>query len=256
MTFHSIKKLFKKLNCTHVEIENIQVSDQYILQEYNRLRNIEFERFKQQKLEEEQQKLEEEQQKLEEEQQKLEEEQQKLEEEQQKLEEEQQKLEEEQQKLEEEQQKLDEEQQKLDEEQQKLEEEEEIIKKLESKRLENERLEVEREIYEIYIEQEREKRLEVEKEQRRKRKCIHNVFLHYKVQYKDFYSIHNSPINSHFNEKLFNNLCNIMKFEDEAQLLKELDKYNNTRREDKDAYRKLSNKKRLKCDMFNFYLFI
>ncbi len=127
-------------------------------------------------------------------------------------------------------------------------EEKEQQKLLEQKELEQKELE------QKLLEQ---KELEQQKLLEERRKLIINtVFLKYKDQYKEFYSTHHSPIHSHFNKQQFIELCNTFYFNNEIELLDKLNDYNNKKRQDNHAYKNLSTKRRLKCDAFNFYLFI
>jgi hypothetical protein len=55
---------------------------------------------------------------------------------------------------------------------------------------------------------------------------------------------------------MFKNLCENLNFYNEIQLIEELNKYNNIQKNKVDGYLSMSIKRRLKCDTFNFYLFI
>ena len=89
-----------------------------------------------------------------------------------------------------------------------------------------------------------------------KKKIVHTIFTQYKEQYHEFYSTRLQPIHSNFNEKMFKNLCNKFEFTSEEELLRHLSDYNLTQKQNKKAYNQLSTKRKLKCDVFNFYLFI
>ena len=47
-----------------------------------------------------------------------------------------------------------------------------------------------------------------------------------------------------------------MNFNNEIELIDKLNDYNNKKRKDTKASKNLSTKRRVKCDVFNFYLFI
>jgi len=131
--------------------------------------------------------------------------------------------------------------------------EEQLLQEKEQKELEQKELE-QKELEQKELEQ---KELEEQKLLEERRKLIINtVFLKYKDQYKEFYSTHHSPIHSHFNKIDFLELSNTMNFNNEIELIDKLNDYNNKKRQDKKAYNNLSTKRRLKCDVFNFYLFI
>jgi hypothetical protein len=85
---------------------------------------------------------------------------------------------------------------------------------------------------------------------------VENSFEQYKEQYHEFYSTRPQPIHSNFNEKMFKELCNKFTFNTIETLLTHLDDYNLIQKRNKEAYNKLSRKRKLKCDVFNFYLFI
>ena len=89
-----------------------------------------------------------------------------------------------------------------------------------------------------------------------KKTIVHTIFTQYKEQYHEFYSTRLQPIHSNFNEKMFKNLCNKFEFTSEEELLRHLSDYNLTQKQNKKAYNQLSTKRKLKCDVFNFYLFI
>jgi hypothetical protein len=84
----------------------------------------------------------------------------------------------------------------------------------------------------------------------------HVVFETYKEKYHEFYSTRQQPIHSNFNEKMFKDLCNKFTFSTEEELLTCLNDYNNMRKNNKNSYNELSTKRKLKCDVFKFYLFI
>ncbi len=223
----SIKDFLNKLSCINNQEQNKQNDvDQYLIQEYKRLGLIEKQKFE----EKEQQKLLE-QKELEQ----KELEQKQLE---QKL------LGEkllEQKQLE----------QKLLEE--KLLEQKQLEQKLLEEKLLEEKLLEEKLLEEKLLEEELEQKL---LEEKHKLCIINTVFLQYKEQYKEFYSTHHSPIHSHFNKTDFVELCNTMNFNNEIELIDKLNDYNNKKRQDTKAYKNLSTKRRLKCDVFTFYLFI
>lgn len=85
---------------------------------------------------------------------------------------------------------------------------------------------------------------------------IHCVFLHYSNEYEEFYSTRHTPIHSNFNEKMFKDLCETFTFNTVDELKECLHDYNLMRKQDVKAYRNLSKKRQLKCDLFKFYLFI
>lgn len=85
---------------------------------------------------------------------------------------------------------------------------------------------------------------------------IENVFQEYKETYHEFYSLRPQPMHSNFNEKMFKDLCNKFIFNTPEELLICLNNYNLSQKQNKDAYEQLSIKRKLKCDLFNFYLFI
>lgn len=89
-----------------------------------------------------------------------------------------------------------------------------------------------------------------------KDEMIHCVFLHYAEKYEEFYSTRPTPIHSNFNEKMFKDLCQNFIFNNIEQLETCLNDYNIMRSMDRKAYKNLSKKRQLKCDLFNFYLFI
>lgn len=85
---------------------------------------------------------------------------------------------------------------------------------------------------------------------------VQDVFEEYKEKYHEFYSTRHQPIHSNFNEKMFKDLCNKFIFSTKQELLISLDEYNHMQKNNKDSYNELSTKRRLKCDVFNFYLFM
>jgi hypothetical protein len=85
---------------------------------------------------------------------------------------------------------------------------------------------------------------------------VQSVFEAYKEKYHEFYSTRHQPIHSNFNEKMFKDLSNKFIFSTKQELLTSLDEYNHTQKNNKDSYNELSTKRRLKCDVFNFYLFL
>jgi len=85
---------------------------------------------------------------------------------------------------------------------------------------------------------------------------VQDVFESYKEKYHEFYSTRHQPIHSNFNEKMFKDLCNKFIFSTKQELLISLDEYNHMQKNNKDSYNELSTKRRLKCDVFNFYLFM
>ena len=150
--------------------------------------------------------------------------------------------------------------------QKRLEEIRQVEQQLENERLENERVEREtrekeqlaREEFEKIL-REAEERAQREAEEvikQNKRKMVHTIFTQYKEQYHEFYSTRLQPIHSNFNEKMFKNLCNKFEFTSEEELLAHLSDYNLMQKQNKKAYNQLSTKRKLKCDVFNFYLFI
>jgi hypothetical protein len=120
--------------------------------------------------------------------------------------------------------------------------------------IEKQKFEQEQKLLEQQEQQEQQEQEKLLEEQ--KVSIINIVFLQYKEQYKEFYSTHHSPIHSHFNKTDFVELCNTMNFTNEIELIDKLNDYNNKKRQDNKAYKNLSTKRRLKCDVFNFYLFI
>lgn len=85
---------------------------------------------------------------------------------------------------------------------------------------------------------------------------VQNMFVKYKEQYHEFFSTRPQPIHSNFNEKMFKELCSKFTFNNEEELEACLKDYNLMQKQNKAAYNQLSRKRRLKCDVFNFYLFI
>ena len=96
----------------------------------------------------------------------------------------------------------------------------------------------------------------IEHEHFGKDEMIHCVFLHYAEKYEEFYSTRPTPIHSNFNEKMFKDLCATFTFNTQEELEACLHDYNLMRQQDRQAYRHLSKKRQLKCDLFKFYLFI
>jgi hypothetical protein len=140
-----------------------------------------------------------------------------------------------------------------------LEQEEELQKERleQEEELQKERLEQGEELQKERLEQEEELQKErLEQEEELKKVIINNVFIRYKVEYKVFFSSHESPIHSNFNEEVFYILCKKFVFNDEDELVKELNKYNEIQKKNKEAYLHMSIKRRLKCDLVNFYLCI
>lgn len=130
-----------------------------------------------------------------------------------------------------------------EEEQRKL---EELLAYEEAQRIEKERLE-----------QEQQRLLEEEKQKAEQMKTIvQAVFVRYKEHYHEFFSTRPQPIHSNFNEKMFKELCSKFTFSNEEELEQCLKEYNLMQKQNKTAYNQLSRKRRLKCDVFNFYLFI
>jgi len=136
----------------------------------------------------------------------------------------------------------------------KLLEEQHQEKLLEEKLLEEQHQE--KLLEEKLLEEQHQEKLLEEKLLEEQKVIINTVFLQYKEQYKEFYSTHHSPIHSHFNKTDFVELCNTMNFNNEIELIDKLNDYNNKKRKDTKAYKNLSTKRRVKCDVFNFYLFI
>jgi hypothetical protein len=85
---------------------------------------------------------------------------------------------------------------------------------------------------------------------------IDDVFRFYKKHYHEFYSTHKTPIHSNFNEVMFKTLCNKFYFKSKNQLLEKLHDYNIKQKSNACKFNHLSKKRKLKCDMFNFYIFI
>ena len=85
---------------------------------------------------------------------------------------------------------------------------------------------------------------------------VDTIFRQYMEKFHEFFSSRPQPIHSNFNEKMFKDLCNTFNFNTEDELLSCLDKYNLLQKQDKEAYNQLSRKRKIKCDVFNFYLFI
>lgn len=98
--------------------------------------------------------------------------------------------------------------------------------------------------------------LEVDHAHDTRDEMIHCVFLHYSNEYEEFYSTRHTPIHSNFNEKMFKDLCETFTFNTVDELKECLHDYNLMRKQDVKAYRNLSKKRQLKCDLFKFYLFI
>ena len=132
------------------------------------------------------------------------------------------------------------------------------LERLEAERLEAERLEAERLEAERLKERLKE-RLEAERleaERLETERIVKNVFQQYKDKFHEFFSSRPQPIHSNFNEKMFKDLCHTFTFNTEDGLLVCLDGYNLMQKQNKEAYNQLSRKRKLKCDVFNFYLFI
>ena len=55
---------------------------------------------------------------------------------------------------------------------------------------------------------------------------------------------------------MFKKLCNKFTFNSKEELRNNLNEYNLIQKNNKCAYNHLSTKRKLKCDVFNFYLFI
>jgi len=153
------------------------------------------------------------------------------------------------------------EQQRLESEKQAREEFEKILKEAEEKQQEELRQQEEQE----RLQQEEEERLAKERlqqeEQERLAKerlqmIIHTVFVKYKEQYHEFFSTRPQPIHSNFNEKMFKELCSTFTFNSDEELETCLKDYNLMQKQNKTSYNQLSRKRKLKCDVFNFYLFI
>ena len=88
-------------------------------------------------------------------------------------------------------------------------------------------------------------------------KIINNIFLKYKDEYHEFFSLKMNPVFSDFNEQMFKNLCNKFSFDIEENLLALLNEYNLEQKKNINVYNKLlSVKRKLKCEKYNFYLFI
>lgn len=146
-------------------------------------------------------------------------------------------------------------------ERQRLEEFEKILKDAEEKQRQQEeeyqrQLEELREYEEAQLLEEQ-RLLEEEKQKEEQIKMVvQTVFVKYKEHYHEFFSTRPQPIHSNFNEKMFKDLCLKFTFSNEEELEECLKEYNLMQKQNKTAYNQLSRKRRLKCDVFNFYLFI
>ena len=85
---------------------------------------------------------------------------------------------------------------------------------------------------------------------------IEQVFQEYKVKYHEFYSTRQTPIHANFNTEMFKSLCHTFKFNTKDGLLECLYNYNILQKQNAEKYNHLTTKRQLKCDVFNFYLFI
>jgi hypothetical protein len=137
-------------------------------------------------------------------------------------------------------------------------EEEALQKQQEEARMiaEEEALQKQQEEARMIAEEESRMKEEAERQKENIKMVINNVFVKYKEDYHEFYSLRPQPIHSNFNEKMFKDLCIQFTFNNENELEECLKDYNLMQKQNKDAYNKLSRKRRLKCDVFKFYLFI
>lgn len=147
------------------------------------------------------------------------------------------------------------------EEQEKLEEFERILKEAEERNKIEEEEEQQRlkELRKQEEEQAREAQRLLEEEKLREERVkniIDTVFNKYKETYHEFYSLRPQPIHSNFNEHMFKELCRKFTFNSEEELEESLKDYNLMQKQNKHAYNQLSKKRKLKCNAFNFYLFI
>jgi hypothetical protein len=122
--------------------------------------------------------------------------------------------------------------------------------RVETERVETERVEAER------VETERVEAERVETERVETERVVDNMFRQYMDKFHEFFSSRSQPIHSNFNEKMFKDLCDTFTFNTEGELLECLDRYNLMQKQNKKAYNQLSRKRKLKCDVFKFYLFI
>ena len=122
--------------------------------------------------------------------------------------------------------------------------------RVETERVETERVETER------VEAERVETERVEAERVETERVVDNMFRQYMDKFHEFFSSRTQPIHSNFNEKMFKDLCDTFTFNTEGELLECLDRYNLMQKQNKKAYNQLSRKRKLKCDVFKFYLFI
>ena len=130
--------------------------------------------------------------------------------------------------------------------------------RVEAERVEAERVEAERvETERVETERVEAERVETERvEAERIIKIVDNIFRQYMDKFHEFFSSRSQPIHSNFNEKMFKDLCDTFTFNTEGELLECLDRYNLMQKQNKKAYNQLSRKRKLKCDVFKFYLFI
>jgi flagellar biosynthesis GTPase FlhF len=156
------------------------------------------------------------------------------------------------------------EQQRLESEKQAREEFEKILKEAEEKQKQQEEEEEER-LQQEELRKQEEERLQQEElrkqeeerlDKERLQMIIQTVFVKYKEQYHEFFSTRPQPIHSNFNEKMFKELCSKFTFNSEEELETCLKDYNLMQKQNKTSYNQLSRKRKLKCDVFNFYLFI
>ena len=128
--------------------------------------------------------------------------------------------------------------------------EQQEAERVETERVEAERVEAER------VETERVEAERVETERVETERVVDNMFRQYMDKFHEFFSSRTQPIHSNFNEKMFKDLCDSFTFNTEGELLECLDRYNLMQKQNKKAYNQLSRKRKLKCDVFKFYLFI
>ena len=127
--------------------------------------------------------------------------------------------------------------------------------RVETERVETERVEAERvEAERVEAEQQEAERVETERVETER--VVDNMFRQYIDKFHEFFSSRTQPIHSNFNEKMFKDLCDSFTFNTEGELLECLDRYNLMQKQNKKAYNQLSRKRKLKCDVFKFYLFI
>ena len=141
-----------------------------------------------------------------------------------------------------------------------VEAEQQEVERVEAERVEAERVEVERveaervEAERVEAEQQEAERVETERVETER--VVDNMFRQYMDKFHEFFSSRTQPIHSNFNEKMFKDLCDSFTFNTEGELLECLDRYNLMQKQNKKAYNQLSRKRKLKCDVFKFYLFI